>query len=87
MSYVSTDGSLPGERMSQGEKIMSIAKVIEVIASSTKGIEDAVAQGVAKVSETVSDVEGVWVKDTKAIVRGGKITEWRVVLAITFVVK
>ena len=66
---------------------MSIAKVIEVIASSTKGIEDAVAQGVAKVSETVSDVEGVWVKDTKAIVRGGKITEWRVVLAITFVVK
>lgn len=73
--------------MSQGEKIMSIAKVIEVIASSTKGIEDAVAQGVAKVSETVSDVEGVWVKDTKAIVRGGKITEWRVVLAITFVVK
>jgi flavin-binding protein dodecin len=66
---------------------MAIAKVIEIIASSSKGIEDAVASGVAKAAETVEGIEGVWVKDTKAVVRDGKITEWRVILAITFLVK
>lgn len=66
---------------------MAIAKVIEIISSSSKGIEDAVASGVAKASETVQGIEGVWVKDTKAVVKDGKITEWRVILAITFLVK
>jgi len=66
---------------------MAIAKVIEIIASSNIGIEDAVASGVAKAAETVEGIEGVWVKDTKAVVRNGKITEWRVILAITFLVK
>lgn len=65
---------------------MSVAKTIEVIAASSKGVEDAVAQGVAKVAETVKNVEGAWVKDTKVRVEGGKIVEWRVTLAITFVV-
>ena len=37
---------------------MAIAKVIEVISSSTKGIEDAVSNGIAKASETVQGIEG-----------------------------
>lgn len=66
---------------------MSIAKVIEVIASSTKGYEDAVSSGIAKAAETVDDIEGAWVKDTKVTVSDGKVSEWRVILAITFIVK
>lgn len=66
---------------------MAIAKVIEVIASSTKGFEDAVSSGIAKASETVSGIEGAWVKDTKVVVSGGKITEWRVIMSITFIVQ
>lgn len=66
---------------------MAIAKVIEVIAGSTKGIEDAVTQGVAKASETITGIEGAWVKDTKVMVKNGKITEWRVILSITFIVE
>jgi len=65
---------------------VAIAKVIEVIASSTNGFEDAVASGVAKASETVTGIEGAWVKDTKVVISGGKITEWRVILSITFLV-
>ena len=41
---------------------MAIAKVIEVISSSTTGFEDAVSSGIAKASETVSNIEGAWVK-------------------------
>lgn len=66
---------------------MAIAKVIEIIASSTKGLEDAVSSGIAKASETVHGIEGAWIKDTKVVVNEGQITEWRVILAITFVVQ
>jgi len=54
---------------------MAIAKVIEVIAASTKGFEDAVASGIKKAAETVTDIEGAWVKDTKVVVENGNITE------------
>ncbi len=66
---------------------MTIAKVIEVIASSTTGFEHAVSSGIAKASETVHGIEGAWVKDTKVTVRDGKISEWRVILSITFIVR
>lgn len=66
---------------------MAVAKTIEVISGSSKSIEDAVQQGIAKVGETVSGIEGAWVKDTKVVVRDNKVTEWRVTLAVTFLVK
>jgi len=65
---------------------VAVAKTIEVIASSTESIEAAVRDGIAKVSETVKGIEGAWVKDTKAVVRNAKVTEWRVTLAVTFIV-
>lgn len=66
---------------------MSIAKVTEVIASSTTSIEDAIQQGVSRADKTLENVEGVWVKDIKGKVDGGKIAEWRVTMAITFILK
>ena len=69
------------------ERQLAIAKVIEVIAGSPKGIEDAVSKGIAKASETISGIEGAWVKDTKVVVKKGKVTEWRVILSITFIVE
>lgn len=66
---------------------MAIAKVIEIIASSTTSFEDAVASGIAKAAETVSGIESAWVKDTKVRVSNGKVSEWRVIMAITFMVK
>ena len=66
---------------------MALAKVIEVISGSNKSFEHAVSSGIAKAAETLTDIEGAWVKDTKVTVKKGKITEWRVILAITFIVK
>jgi len=63
----------------------SIARVTEVIASSTISIEDAVKQGVARAAKTLEKVQSVWVQDIKANVADGAITEWRVALKITFV--
>lgn len=65
---------------------MALAKTIEVIASSSESIEAAIRTGIAKVSETVEGIEGAWVKDTKVVVSNAKVTEWRVTLAVTFIV-
>lgn len=65
---------------------MSVAKTIEIVASSNDGIEAAIRDGIAKVSETVSGIEAAWVKDTKVVVSDGKVTQWRVTLAVTFIV-
>lgn len=65
----------------------SVAKVIEIIASSEKSFEDAVAKGVEKASESVKDITSAWVQDQSVKVKDGKVTKFRVVLKVTFVVK
>ena len=64
---------------------MSVAKVTEIISSSTVGIEDAVKQGVARASKTLNGISGVWVSDIKCAVNGENITEWHCTLKVTFV--
>ena len=66
---------------------MSVAKVTEIIASSSKSFEDAVNQGVKRASKTLKGVKAVWVQDQKAIVSNGKITEYRVNMKVSFVLK
>ena len=66
---------------------MSIAKTIEVTASSKKGFEDAVKQGVAKASESLNNITGAWVMDQSVKVNKGKISEYAVRMKITFILK
>lgn len=67
---------------------MSVAKVIEFSSASKKGVEDAVQSGLRKVAETVKNIQGAWVSETKVITdKSGNITEWRVNLRVTFVVE
>ena len=66
---------------------MSVAKVIELIATSKDSFEDAIKQGVARASDTINGVAGAWVKDQSVEVTKGKITEYRVTLKVTFVLK
>lgn len=66
---------------------MAVAKVIEIISGSKTSFDDAIKQGIARAGDTVSDVTGAWVKDQSVNVEGGKITEYRVVLKVTFLLK
>lgn len=66
---------------------MSVAKVIEIISSSKKSFEDAVVQGVAKAADSLHDITGAWVKEQSVKVANGKVTEYRVGLKVTFVLK
>lgn len=67
---------------------MSIAKVIELSASSRTSIEDAVKTGLSKCAETVKNIQGAWVNEIKVVTNDdGSIREWRVNLRISFVVQ
>ena len=66
---------------------MSVAKVTEIIASSSKSFDDAVAIGVKRAGKTIDNIKGAWVKDQKVVVEKGKIIEYRVTLRLTFVLK
>lgn len=66
---------------------MAVAKVTEIIASSSKGFDDAVQQGVKRANKTLKGVKSVWIKDQKAIVENGKISEYRVTMKVSFILK
>lgn len=64
---------------------MAIAKVTEVISSSKKSFDDAVENGIERASKSLKGITGAWVADQKVTVEDGKISEYRVVLKISFV--
>lgn len=66
---------------------MSVAKNSEITASSTKSFEDAVKSGIKRFSKTVDKVQGAWVKEQKVVVDDGEVTEYRVTMVVTFIIK
>jgi len=65
---------------------MSVAKISEIKASSTKSFEDAIHEGFNRANKTLQKVKSAWVKDFEVIVdENGQISEYRVLLKITFV--
>lgn len=63
---------------------MAIVKVIEVIASSEIGIDDAIRKAVAEASKSVRNIDSVYVKDIKAHVKDGHVTTFGCVCKISF---
>jgi dodecin len=66
---------------------MSVAKVVELTASSPTSFEDAVKNGIEKAGESLRGIKGAWVSEEKVEVDDGKITEFRVTLRISFVLE
>jgi flavin-binding protein dodecin len=66
---------------------MSVAKVVELTATSPTSFEDAVTKGIEKAAETLRNIQGAWVSEEKVDVEDGKIAAFRVTLRITFLVE
>ena len=64
---------------------MSVAKVIEITATSTQSFEDAIRQGVARASKTLKNVEGAWIKEQQVSIEDGQIASFRVNMMVTFI--
>lgn len=66
---------------------MSVARVTEITAGSKKGFQEAIEAGLERANETLDNIEGAWVKDMKVRCKGGKVSEYRVTMKVTFVLR
>ncbi|MWD27991.1 dodecin domain-containing protein [Aquicoccus sp. SCR17] len=66
---------------------MSVARVTEISATSTKSFDDAVAIGIERASKTLRNVKSAWIKDNNVDVEDGKVKSYRVNMEITFVLE
>lgn len=66
---------------------MHVARVTEITAGSTKSFEDAVEEGISRAAKTLDKITGAWVQDQEVVVDDGKVTEFRVRLKVTFILK
>lgn len=63
---------------------MSVARVTEISATSTKSFDDAVRQGIKRADKTLRKIKGAWVKEQKVTVSDGDVKEFVVNLMVTF---
>ena len=66
---------------------MSIAKVTEIIAASNVSFDDAVKVGIARASKTLDNITGAWIADQSVKVKDGQVSEYRVNMKVTFILK
>jgi flavin-binding protein dodecin len=66
---------------------MSVAKTIEITASSKKSFDDALRSGLKTAGKTLKGITGAWIRDQEVVVDGNKIAEYRVRLRVTFVLE
>ena len=64
---------------------MSVAKVSEITATSTKSFEDAIQQGLGRASSTLRHIRSAWIKEQTVRCNEGKISEYQVNMMVTFV--
>ena len=65
---------------------MSVAKVIEISAESTKGFEAAIQEGIQRAGETVQNIKSAWIKEQQVLVQDNNVVNYRVNMMVTFVV-
>jgi len=66
---------------------MSIARVTEITAASSKSFDDAIEKGIKRAAKTIRNIEGAWVQDQKVVIKKNKISEYRVSLKLSFLLE
>jgi flavin-binding protein dodecin len=66
---------------------MSVAKVTEITSSSSKSFDDAVKSGIKRAGKTLKNIKGAWIQEQSVVVEGDKVTEYRVNMKVSFVLK
>lgn len=64
---------------------MSVAKIVELSATSTESFEDAIRQGIDRANRTLRNVKGAWIKEQQVNIEDGEISAYRVNMLITFI--
>jgi flavin-binding protein dodecin len=62
-------------------------KITEIQSSSTTSFEDAINAGIARADKTLRNLTGAWIKSQKVVIEKGKITEYRVLMKVSFILQ
>jgi flavin-binding protein dodecin len=61
-----------------------VYKTIEITGSSPKGVEEAVANAIAKASQSLHNLRWFQVIDTRGEIEGAKVAHWQVTMKVGF---
>ena len=64
---------------------MTVARITEISSVSSVSFQDAIVEGVARANKTLKNVKGAWVKDQEVTIDNGKVTGYKVILKVTFI--
>jgi len=64
---------------------MTVARITEVSSVSSVSFQDAIIQGVERANKTLKNVKGAWIKDQEVNIDNGKVTGYKVILKVTFI--
>ena len=64
---------------------MSIARVVELSATSNQSFEDAINQGISRATKTLRNVRSAWIKEQEVNIQNGRASEYKVSLQVTFI--
>jgi dodecin len=71
----------------KGQSGSTVARVIELSATSEESFEDAINQGVERATSTLRNVESAWIKDMNVMIENNEVAAYKVNMAITFVLE
>ncbi len=61
-----------------------VYKTIELVGSSTEGVEDAVRNAIAKAAATIRQMRWFEVTETRGHIENGRVAHWQITLKIGF---
>ena len=64
---------------------MTVARITEISSVSSVSFQDAIVTGVERANQTLKNLKGAWVKDQEVTIENGKVTGYKVVLKVTFI--
>ena len=75
------------DKHTEGDIMGSVARVSTITARSETSFEDAIRVGIDRATQTLRNITGAWVKEQEVKVENGAISQWEVVLEVTFVLE
>jgi hypothetical protein len=66
---------------------MSVAKVIEIVANSSKSFDDAVQQGLAEAAKSLHGISGIEITNWTGDVENNQIVRYKVTMHVAFKVE
>ena len=72
-------------RFTPRKQIMTVARITEISSVSAESFQHAITQGVERANKTLKNVKGAWVKDQEVTIDNGRVTGYKVILKVTFI--